>query len=230
MLNPVSVKTLAEFVHRRGDLYPALGGRVTGEEGIATQRRVQQGREGGYQREVTVAEAFARSMGCRFRCPAGWMAATSALSCPSLRRSKPPGPIRQTAERAVGSAHWAQARLYAALLAREHPEHPVWQVRLLYCHPDTDAQQRFEEDTFRGLAARLPAGHPGKLRQLARAEQAYQNERNRWLDSTRVSLRRVPRPSAGAGGRVYQAFRMASICCWKRLPAAARPWACFIPR
>lgn len=59
MLNPVSVKTLAEFVHRRGDLYPALGGRVTGEEGIASQRRAQQQRGGGYQREVSVAEEFA---------------------------------------------------------------------------------------------------------------------------------------------------------------------------
>ncbi|MEM8768634.1 MAG: hypothetical protein AAGE43_14390, partial [Pseudomonadota bacterium] len=50
----VSVKTLAEFVHRRGDLYPQLGGRVTGEEGIACQRRAQQSRGGAYQREVAV--------------------------------------------------------------------------------------------------------------------------------------------------------------------------------
>ena len=58
MLIQVSVKSLAEFVYRRGDLYPALGGRVTGEEGIATQKRMQRNRGGDYQCERTVSGTF----------------------------------------------------------------------------------------------------------------------------------------------------------------------------
>ena len=58
MLIRISVRTLAEFIHRRGDLYPTLGGRVSGEEGILMQRVAQQNRPSGYEREVAVQQTI----------------------------------------------------------------------------------------------------------------------------------------------------------------------------
>ncbi len=45
----------------------------------------------------------------------------------------------------AGSTHWGQLQLYAALLAREAPQHASWRLRLLYCHPDTSVVTAFEE-------------------------------------------------------------------------------------
>ena len=51
----LAVRTVAEFVHRRGDIHARLDGRTRAEEGIATQRRLQRDRGEGYQRERAVA-------------------------------------------------------------------------------------------------------------------------------------------------------------------------------
>jgi Rad3-related DNA helicase len=206
MLNAVSVKTLAEFVHRRGDLYPALGGRVTGEEGIATQRRAQQGRGDGYQREVPVSDQFSlgelqlsvsgRVDGCDLTAP-----------LPFVEEIKTTRAEGADAERALGSAHWAQARLYAALLARDHPEQQAWQIRLLYCHPDTEAQACFaEERTTAWLADYLQRTLATYVGWLVK-EQRYQHERNRWLEARQFPYGSFRAHQRALAGRVYQAFR-----------------------
>ena len=126
----ISVKTLAEFIHRRGDLYPPSGGRVTGEEGISTQRLAQQDRGSTYEREVPVEARFqwgdikivvsGRVDGCDL-----------SASPPLVEEIKTTRAAATDAERFLGSAHWAQATLYAALLARTHTEVADWRLRLL---------------------------------------------------------------------------------------------------
>jgi Rad3-related DNA helicase len=193
-------------VHRRGDLYPALGGRVTGEEGIATQRRAQQNRGGGYQREVSVAAEF--EIGAVQIAVAGRVDGCDLTAgLPFVEEIKTTRADPEDAERAVGSAHWAQARLYAALQARAHPEHAEWQVRLLYCHPDTDAQQAFEENrSVAWLAEYLDSTLDAYAEWLA-AQQAYQTARNRWLAARDFPYGGFRAHQRALAGRAYQAFR-----------------------
>ena len=64
MSTRIAVRTLAEFVHRRGDLYPPVPGRVTAEEGIEAQRLAQ--RHPGsttYRRELPVEARFELTSG-----------------------------------------------------------------------------------------------------------------------------------------------------------------------
>ncbi len=203
MLTAVSVKALAEFVHRRGDLYPALGGRVTGEEGIATQKRMQRNRGGSYQREVAVAGSHVcggleiavsgRVDGCD-------------LSVPLVEEIKTTRADPEAAQRAVGSAHWAQARLYAALLADAHPGHAQFHIRLLYCHPDTEDSRSFEEVR---AASWLKAYLVSTLEQYAvwlRAQHGYESRRNRWLGDRAFPYGAFRVHQRALAGRVFQAF------------------------
>lgn len=206
MLNAVAVKSLAEFVHRRGDLYPALGGRVTGEEGIASQRRAQQNRGGGYEREMTVAAEF--EIGPLRISLAGRLDGCDLTAAPPfVEEIKTTRAEPDAAERAVGSAHWAQARLYAALLAREHPEHAEWQVRLLYCHPDTGAQKSFEETRSISWLAEYLDSSLAAYAQWLQAQQAYRERRNRWLEARDFPYGGFRAHQRALAGRVYQAFR-----------------------
>ncbi len=220
MLINVPVKTLAEFVHRRGDLYPSLGGRVTGEEGIATQRRVQQNRGDGYQREVVVSGEFSvgevevslsgRLDGCDL-----------TAEVPLVEEIKTTRADPAEAEQAVGSAHWAQARLYAALLARLHPEREAWAVRLLYCHPDEAQADDALTDENRQMTARSSFTEQRSAEWLSdylaqtlevygrwlAAERTYQARRNRWLDARGFPYGGFRAHQRALAGRVYQAFR-----------------------
>lgn len=206
MLNSVSVKTLAEFIHRRGDLYPALGRRVTGEEGIAAQKRAQQGRGAGYERERSVSAEFERGAitlsvsgrldGCDLCGPE-----------PLVEEIKATRADPSEVERAVGSAHWAQARLYAALLVVVHPEHARWHVRLLYCHPDTDEQTPFERlEGAASLTGFLDKTIDVYCQWLA-GQRAYRDFRNDWLAAREFPYGGFRAHQRALAGRVYQAFR-----------------------
>ncbi len=201
----VSVKTLAEFVHRRGDLYPQLGGRVTGEEGIACQRRVQQGRGAGYEREVAV-----RFESCSSAVPMvvsgrvdGMDLSTSPPLVEEIKTTRAPA---AEAESKVGSAHWAQARLYAALLSSAHPEVAQWTIRLLYCHPDTGEAVPFEETKDRDqLKDYLEATLSRYGRWLA-AQLGYRTDRDRWLQARPFPYGSFRPHQRALAGRVYRAF------------------------
>jgi len=131
----LAVRTLAEFVHRRGDLHARLDGRTRADEGIATQRRVQRERGGGYERERRVsfdvelagepATLSGRIDGCD--------AAGAAVLIEEFKTTRADA---ATAHAHHASAHWAQASLYAGLLARELGDGRPFRLRLAYCHPD----------------------------------------------------------------------------------------------
>ena len=144
----VSVVALAEFVHRRGDIHARLDGRATSLEGVSVQRKLQRDRGEHYQRERQLIEVFevsgitievtGRLDGCDLT------AATGVVEEFKTTRAD-----AELAHAHQGSAHWAQLKLYAALLARElaREENAVdeWLLRLLYCHPDTLVAFPFEQ-------------------------------------------------------------------------------------
>jgi DNA excision repair protein ERCC-2 len=138
-----AVGTLAEFVHRRGDLHARLDGRTRATEGIKVQRTLQRDKPESYQceRSVSMEREIAGSA-----CTIGGR----IDGCdPGARLIEEYKTTRADVDRAHAhhaSAHWAQAQLYGALLSAELNEDPslIWSLRLVYCHPDTLAIRTFE--------------------------------------------------------------------------------------
>ncbi|MDP6374681.1 MAG: PD-(D/E)XK nuclease family protein, partial [Pseudomonadales bacterium] len=139
MTSSIAIRDLAEMVHRCGDLYAGGRGRTTGEEGIATQRVLQRKRLDAsehYQREVSVSacvEIAGAQMLLKGRVDGLDLNATPA-------RVEEFKTTRQSAEQAYqrdGVVHFAQLKLYAALLAISHPDHKRFALVVLYCHPET---------------------------------------------------------------------------------------------
>ncbi len=208
MLTRIAVKDLAEFVHRRGDLHPPLGGRVTGEEGIAGQRRAQQGRPASYRREVAVAEEFS-GHGLTLRVSGRLDGCDLDARPPLVEEIKTTRAEPETAERHLGSAHWAQVMLYAALLIQDPaaPEHPAWHLRLLYCHPRDGAGRTFQRTLEPGrLRAFLRETVDTYLRWL-RDQQDYQVARNRWLGRRAFPYGGFRPHQRALAGRVHRALR-----------------------
>ncbi len=139
----ISVRALADFVHRRGDLHARLDGRARAEEGIAVQRHLQRNQPASYERERTVAldvepaisplRVIGRLDGCDIS-GEPWL----------IEEFKTTRASPALAHRHHESSHWAQAMLYGALLARERAFAGEVRLRLLYCHPDTLAVEVFE--------------------------------------------------------------------------------------
>src|SRR5262249_45715706 len=147
-----------------GDIHFRHDDTTESREGIETQKRLQRDRPSTYEREAAVKglwsdglvelELAGRVDGCD----------RGAGIVEEFKTS------RSEAERLyaqAGGVHLAQLRIYAALLAREHPERSDWRLRLLYCNPDSDVVTPFEEshdatslerflaDCCAALAARL---------------------------------------------------------------------------
>ncbi len=132
----LAVRTVAEFVHRRGDIHARLDGRTRAEEGIAAQRRLQRDRGDGYQRERAVSlEVTLGGEACRLAGRIdGCDESGDAVLVEEIKATRA-DPALSHGHHA--SAHWAQATLYAGLLAREFDDARSFTLRLVYCHPDT---------------------------------------------------------------------------------------------
>jgi len=131
----LAVKTLAEEVHRAGDIHVRFERGTTGAEGIATQKRVQAELLEPYVRERAVVFDFlveeeewrlsGRIDGCD---PAAGL----------IEEYKTTRADVDAMHAHIGHVHRAQLHLYGAMLALEHPEKDSWQLDLCYCHPDED--------------------------------------------------------------------------------------------
>jgi Rad3-related DNA helicase len=132
----LAVRTLTEFVCRRGDIHFRYDAATQGREGIEAQRKLQRGRGPGYQREVKLhhdlhADGFevvlsGRADGCDL---------TQAI--PLVEEIKATRSDVDALHTHLGHLHFAQLKCYAALLALREPHHSSWQLRLIYVHPDT---------------------------------------------------------------------------------------------
>ena len=206
MLIRISVKTLAEFVHRSGDLYPPLGGRVSGEEGLEMQRRAQRNRPESYATEVAVQDTIDvedLSIALTGRVDGCDLSSSPAL----VEEIKTTRAAAAEAERLVGSAHWAQATIYAALLAREHREIKSWQVRLLYCHPDSGAEVPFDRAHTTDELAEYLVDTIDRYGAWMARQLAYRSNRDAWLAERAFPYGEFRRHQRALAGRVFQAFR-----------------------
>jgi len=140
----LSVRSLAEFVCRQGDLYEARAGRqVEPEEGIAKQQAVQHQLaelHTNYQREVPVEAEFSCANGERQvkgRMDGLWF----DDDVPVVEEYKCCGELPEVAD----SVDLGQAWCYAGMYAWSQPEIPDIEVRLVYLHADSEAQRCFSE-------------------------------------------------------------------------------------
>ena len=133
----VSVRALAEFVHRRGDIHARLDGHATSEEGVSVQRKLQRDRGEHYQRERQLSAVFEVS-GITIELTGRLDGCDVTADTPVIEEFKTTRADATLAHTHLGSAHWAQLKLYAGLLARELAGEKnaakTWLLRLLYCH------------------------------------------------------------------------------------------------
>jgi len=148
-----SVRALAALVHRRGDLFARLDGQTRPVEGIRAQQRLQRRRGAGYECERTltlVDERAEPALAIHGRLDGCDLTRSPAL----VEEIKTTRADPDRAHAHLHSLHWAQLRLYAALLRHELGDQGApsgWCLQLTYVHPDSGASRRFEEH-WRGEA------------------------------------------------------------------------------
>jgi DNA excision repair protein ERCC-2 len=145
----IAVRTLVEFLCRRGDLHVRHEALTEAREGIAVQSRLQRGRGTGYERERRVAGSF-RSGGILLQLAGRIDGCDFSADMPVLEEFKTTRADPEAMLAHAGAVHWAQLRLYAALLALGGEAATTWQLRLIYCHPDTLATRVYECMASRG--------------------------------------------------------------------------------
>jgi DNA excision repair protein ERCC-2 len=202
----LAVKTLAEFVHRRGDLHVRLDGRARPEEGLAVQRALQKQRAPGYQRERAVSlhaelagtavTVGGRIDGCDVDAP--------VILVEEIKTTRA-DPERMHGH--LGMVHWAQAKLYAGLLARELNDDRAFALVLIYAHPDTLATRTFHAELTAGdatafLDATL-ADYDGWLRDQC----AHQRARDAWLRGLTFPFPTFRPFQRAMAARAYRALR-----------------------
>lgn len=206
MKRRLSVRFLAEFIHRRGDLHARLDGRARAEEGIQVQRKLQRGRGTGYERERRVA--LERDIGGLSHLITGRV---DGVDLPGrlVEEYKTTRADPDLAHRQLGSAHWAQIQIYAGMLVAELDCAPdaEWTLRLIYCHPDSLTTRVFEQQlTARALTEFLDETLD-RYEDWVRVQVAH--ERNR---DEAIRCRDFPFPSyrphqQAVARRVYRALR-----------------------
>ena len=200
------MRWLAEQVHRTGDLYAYRGGPTHAAEGIATQRRLQRDQPKGYRAELSVRMDISLD-GADFELRGRVDGANLSVAPAIVEEFKTTRTGPDLVHRHDGPVHWAQARLYAAMLAAANPNLHDWRLRLLYCHPDDGRVRVFEEqqgapalmafldDTLSRFAARM------------RPLREHQAARNAWLAERDFPYPRFRPHQRAAARRCYQALR-----------------------
>ena len=148
----ISVRELAEFVHRRGDLGGERGTRRPNRalEGIKGHKRIQQSRGSDYRPEVAVERRFTkdevivRVVGRVDGIIGGLTPLVEEIKTVERGWSKEADPV-----------HWAQLRIYSAILAEENGWAHV-SLQLTYLELETEEIYLFREEATReGLSGFL---------------------------------------------------------------------------
>lgn len=196
--------------HRLGDLYPGLDGNTQPEEGIATQKKLQKNKSDNYQREVSVSGAVCYA-GLTFevqgRIDGLELVPDQEGQILRIEEYKTTRADPAAAHEQLHSEHWAQTLVYAALLALEQPSQRRFQLRLLYCHPDSLAVWTVEQTPSRSEVLAWFDTAMAKHGERVLAKRRYDAERNQWL-----AAKSFPYPSYRPHQRalaacVYQSIR-----------------------
>ena len=143
----VSVKALAEFVHRRGDIHYRYQSATLAQEGISRQAAWQKGKGEGYQRERRVTACFGEldkagqlgQLEVRGRID-GFDANAGVVEEVKTTRAD-----ADALHAHMGDVHLAQVRLYGAMLALEQDAVAELELRVVYLHPENPAETTFAE-------------------------------------------------------------------------------------
>jgi DNA excision repair protein ERCC-2 len=140
----ISVRELAEFVHRQGDLGKSAFRRSDRAlEGMKGHKRVQQSRGSDYRPEVPVERSFVKGeVGLRVIGRVDGIVDGLAPLVEEIKTVEP-GWSRQP-----DPVHWAQLRIYAGILALERAW-PRASLQLTYLELDTNEVFLFGEETSR---------------------------------------------------------------------------------
>lgn len=134
----VSVKELADFVHRDGDLHYRQQSATLAQEGIARQRAWQEGRGASYRREHPVSARFGDlTVSGRID---GWDPAEQVVEEVKTTRGDA---VALHAD--AGSEHLAQLRLYGAMLALADADLCLLRLRLIYLHAEVPGEHVVRE-------------------------------------------------------------------------------------
>ena len=177
----IAARRLVECVWRSGDIHYRYDAPTDAEEGIAVQRRLQQSRSPSYRREHRVAVTWRRG-----RCePLDVSGRIDGLEIGNdevlLEEFKTTREPPERLHRHAGDLHFAQLRLYAAMLSSSEGPHERYRLRLVYCHPDTLQETAFERvDASTDLAAFLEATCARFALSLARLRR-HRRRRDRML-------------------------------------------------
>ena len=138
----LSVKELAEFVHRQGDIHYRYQSATLAQEGIARQKSFQRDRAEGYQREHRVSATFGElEVSGRID---GWDPASRVVEEIKTTRADP-----DDLHDHAGDVHMAQLRLYGAMVALADDGLADVRLRLVYLHPVNPGETVFEETAGR---------------------------------------------------------------------------------
>ncbi|HEY0256733.1 MAG TPA: helicase C-terminal domain-containing protein [Candidatus Methylacidiphilales bacterium] len=138
----ISVRELADFVHRRGDLSGGGGFRRSNRalEGIRGHKRIQQSRGGEYKSEVPVERIFTQAeVSLRL---VGRVDGIIEGLCPLVEEIKT---VEGRWSREADPVHFAQLRLYAGMLAPEKGWSHV-SLQLTYLQLDSEETTTFREE------------------------------------------------------------------------------------
>jgi DNA excision repair protein ERCC-2 len=192
-VHPVPVRELVEFVLRRGD----LGGerQFVGSDramaGIRGHQKLQRSRPAGYQTEIPVehnVDAGEFILQIRGRID-GLLATPSEVLLEEIKT------VQGNWDHIADPLHWAQARFYAFIYAREHSL-PEITIRLAYLELETDQVTEFRETfTLAALSDFFSATTTVYVEWL--------REQHRWEQERNLSIRTLnfPFPAYRPGQR-----------------------------
>ena len=131
-MSTIAVRTLCAFTAKRGDLDMRFTPAPTALEGMAGHARVAARRGRGYQKEVSLEASF-EELTVRGRADGVDAAASRLDECKTFRGEFARIPANHQ------TLHWAQAKLYGAMLCRRD-DLPSVQLDLVYLNVDTDQE------------------------------------------------------------------------------------------
>ncbi|MEG1513286.1 MAG: ATP-dependent DNA helicase [Clostridia bacterium] len=153
MTHRISARALAEFALASGDLNPAMQALSRMQEGAQAHRRRQSGYEGGFEREVSLS-VTARLSGLTLTVYGRADGLNRQSDPPIIEEIKTTRLDPHAIDEAAYPVHWAQAELYAHMLAVEGGFARV-EVRLTYMHLSGEARTYAHLMTSAQLSARF---------------------------------------------------------------------------
>ena len=166
----VAVKQLAEFCHRRGDIDYRFTPSPSGEQGISGHQEIYRRRDDSYLPEYGIeAEVECEGLTLAVRGRADGYDPVAGLIEEIKTCRIDPREIPDSVER----VHWAQAKLYAALLLRSEPAPQTLSVQLTWFNIDTGEEYsrsqsvgRDELEVFLQETVQVYGRWLGQLREL----------------------------------------------------------------